>query len=56
MTDDTQASCEDKLAFDTEREAKSAATAVAWQRGATLAPYHCKLCGLWHLTTRHKED
>jgi hypothetical protein len=56
MTDGPWQPCADKLSFDTEREAKSAATAVAWQRGATLAPYHCKSCGLWHLTTRHKED
>ena len=48
----TEQPCAEKLAFDTKKEARAAATTIAWQRGAELKPYKCRHCGLWHLTSQ----
>jgi hypothetical protein len=56
MDDTTMPACAEKLSFDTEQAARASAVAVEWQRGTKLKPYHCRLCGLWHLTTRAGED
>ncbi|HMS50433.1 MAG TPA: hypothetical protein PKA02_03300 [Candidatus Saccharibacteria bacterium] len=52
-TDDTTLPCADKLAFDTQNQAKAVAATSAYQRGLTpkLKAYRCKHCGLWHLAT-----
>jgi hypothetical protein len=44
--------CAEKLVFDTEKEAKAAATTLEWQRGIKLKAYQCRHCGLWHLSRR----
>lgn len=43
--------CVDKLAFDTKKEAETAATVTAFQRGVLLRVYQCRYCGLWHLAS-----
>lgn len=43
--------CEDKMSFDTQKEAESAALAAEWQHGGRLKAYRCKHCGLWHLSS-----
>jgi hypothetical protein len=44
-------SCSEKLAFDTEKEAKAAANFAKWSYGTKLKTYICKHCGLWHLSS-----
>ena len=43
--------CEEKLTFDSSREAKAAAITLKWQRGTKLKAYRCTYCKLWHLTS-----
>ncbi|HVS58156.1 MAG TPA: hypothetical protein VHD60_00245 [Candidatus Saccharimonadales bacterium] len=43
--------CQDKLAFDTEKQARAAATTAEYQHGTKLKVYHCRHCGLWHLSS-----
>jgi hypothetical protein len=43
--------CAEKLAFDTQRQATAAATVAAYQHGASVRPYVCRYCGLWHLAS-----
>lgn len=43
--------CQDKMAFDTKKQAESAARTAAFQHGAKLKVYRCRDCGLWHLST-----
>lgn len=43
--------CDNKLIFDSERLARAAATVAEYQHGASLRPYMCKHCGLWHLSS-----
>ena len=47
--------CDDKLAFDTEREARAAANVAAYQHGARLKAYRCRHCGLWHLSSQPED-
>lgn len=44
--------CKDKLAFDTERQARAAAVVAEHQHGTKLKAYLCRYCGLWHLSSR----
>lgn len=44
--------CYEKVSFDTKNEAAAAGLAADWQHGATLRPYKCVHCNLWHLTTQ----
>lgn len=46
--------CQDKMAFDTEKQAKTAATVALHQRGTKLKAYRCKSCRLWHLSSSWK--
>ncbi len=48
--------CSDKLAFETIKEAVTAATVAEHQRGTKLKPYKCTKCELWHLTSRYKNE
>lgn len=48
--------CRDKLAFDTERQARAAAVVAKHQRGITLHVYQCRFCGLWHLSSTNDAD
>lgn len=43
--------CADKLAFDTPKEARANATVAAYRYGTKLRIYHCRHCGLWHLSS-----
>jgi len=49
MDDPTALPCADKLAFDTKKQAETAATVADYQRDVKLAPYKCQHCHLWHL-------
>lgn len=44
--------CADKLAFDTEPEARAAANVAEYQHGSRLKTYRCRHCGLWHLSSQ----
>jgi hypothetical protein len=48
--------CADKLAFDTQQQAQATATTAAYQRGASVKPYRCRHCGLWHLASKYEQD
>jgi hypothetical protein len=43
--------CKDKLAFDTERQARASANVVRYQHGSTVHAYRCRYCSLWHLAS-----
>ena len=43
--------CAEKLAFDTRRQAAAAANVAEYQHGASVRPYVCRYCGLWHLAS-----
>ena len=43
--------CADKLAFDTKRDAAAAASVAEYRYGSKLRVYHCRHCGLWHLSS-----
>jgi hypothetical protein len=43
--------CAGKMVFDTEKEAKSTALTLEYQRGTKLKTYKCRHCGLWHLSS-----
>lgn len=47
--------CKDKIAFDTVKQANTAALVADYQHGIPLKPYLCKYCGLWHLTSDIKK-
>ncbi|HSH56047.1 MAG TPA: hypothetical protein VK983_04445 [Candidatus Limnocylindrales bacterium] len=49
--DETVLPCAEKLAFDTEREARAAATVAAYHYGSQLKTYTCRYCHLWHLSS-----
>jgi hypothetical protein len=55
MEEETK-SCAEKLAFNTQKEAWTAATVARFQHGGTrLKAYKCKLCSLWHLASHYTE-
>lgn len=35
--------------YETEAEAQQSANYQRYENGRSLYPYHCELCGLWHL-------
>ncbi len=43
--------CAEKLAFDTPKQAKAAATVALHQHGTELQIYQCRHCSLWHLAS-----
>jgi hypothetical protein len=45
--------CEEKLVFDTKKQAEAAATTLRWQKGTRLKVYRCRHCNLWHLSSDH---
>jgi hypothetical protein len=51
--DETLLPCAEKLVFDTEKQAKAAATVAAHQHGVKLKAYACRYCGLWHLASAY---
>ena len=56
MDTDHEKSCQDKMVFDTKKEAQTAATVALHQRGIKLRPYKCRECELWHLTSNNEDD
>jgi hypothetical protein len=44
--------CEDKLAFDTQKEALATANVAHYRYGNKMKVYKCKHCGLWHLSSQ----
>lgn len=54
MSEDESATmpCADKLAFDTQKEAKAAANVAAYRYGTLLKTYRCSHCDLWHLSSQ----
>jgi len=56
MFDETdQLPCADKLAFDTKKEAQTAALVADFQHGAKVKAYMCRYCSLWHLATHYSD-
>jgi hypothetical protein len=55
MKDETkeQLPCVEKLVFDTQVQAKAAATVAEYQHGTKLKAYHCHYCHLWHLASNY---
>ena len=43
--------CADKITFDTQRQAAAAANVADYQHGASVRPYQCRYCDLWHLAS-----
>lgn len=50
--------CADKLAFDTQAEARAVAATSVYRRGSKYGfhVYKCAYCYLWHLATGRVED
>jgi hypothetical protein len=53
LNEEAQLACSSKLAFSSKQEAQTAATVAGFQYGASVRPYLCRLCGLWHLATHY---
>ena len=51
MNDTPVPPCNEKLAFDTQKQARAAAVVAEHQRGTKLRTYRCRHCGLWHLAS-----
>jgi len=43
--------CNDKLAFDTKKQAETTATVVEYRYGSMVRAYRCQYCHLWHLSS-----
>jgi hypothetical protein len=43
--------CQDKLAFDTKKQADTAGLVAELQHNAKLKSYRCTHCSLWHLAS-----
>ncbi len=52
-SDDVSEGCQDKLAFDSKKQADTAKVVAGLQHGAKLKAYLCKKCQLWQLTTNY---
>jgi len=48
---DLELPCADKITFDTQKQAQTAATVALYQHGTKLKTYQCKHCRLWHLSS-----
>ena len=56
MQEETPPKCLDKLAFNSQKEAWTAATVARFQHGdVRLKAYRCKDCGLWHLASSYTD-
>lgn len=51
MEETTVLPCAEKLAFDTQKQARAAAVVAELQHGTKLTTYRCIHCGLWHLAS-----
>jgi len=48
--------CSDKLSFDTQKQAATAATVAQHQHGTKLKVYRCRYCNLWHLASNYEDS
>ena len=48
--------CSEKLCFDTQKQAATAATVAQHQHGTKLKVYKCKHCNLWHLASNYEDN
>ena len=48
--------CEERISFDTEREAIDFCIKVRQEQKRELASYLCQRCGKWHVYNKEKED
>jgi hypothetical protein len=44
--------CADKIAFDSNKDAKAAANVAQYRYGTKLKTYQCRYCSLWHLSSQ----
>jgi hypothetical protein len=51
MMEESALPCQEKIAFDSEKQARAAAQVAHYQHGSKLKVYLCKYCGLWHLSS-----
>ena len=51
MDDENVLPCAEKIAFDTQKDAQTAATLASYRYGSSLTPYICRYCGLWHVAS-----
>ena len=51
MSPENELPCADKLAFDTQKQAKVAAVVAQYQHGIKPKAYKCHHCQLWHLSS-----
>jgi hypothetical protein len=49
--DSNELPCNDKLAFDTKKQAAATANVAHYRYGSKLHAYKCRYCGLWHLSS-----
>jgi hypothetical protein len=55
MTEDNRPlECIDKIPFDSQKEAATAASVAQYQHGSKLKSYKCRICKLWHLASRYE--
>lgn len=50
-SEDNVLPCAEKIAFDTKKDAQTAATVAEYQHSVKLKPYKCAHCNLWHLAS-----
>lgn len=48
--------CEEKLAFDTKKDAEATANVAHYRYGNKLKAYVCRYCNLWHLSSNPGDD
>jgi len=44
--------CDEKMVFDTKKEAQNTASVAEFQRDSKLTVYKCSICHLWHLSSK----
>ena len=48
--------CDDKLAFDSKKDAEATANVAHYRYGNKLRAYVCRYCGLWHLSSNYDDE
>jgi len=55
MQSEENKNCQEKMAFNTAKEAQDTARVAGYQHGADLKYYRCRACGLWHLSSKYPD-
>ena len=55
-TESAQRSCFDKCRYMSKNTARDKAARLTKRHGVEQIPYHCLVCGAWHLSTALKRD